>query len=67
MHVGLHVKCQLLVCGVNRVGVKDKFKLKSLVSNFIKRGSAALQLLHAYKQTNRRCESCRSSARFRGS
>ena len=29
MHVGLHVKCQLLVCGVNHIGVKDKVKLKS--------------------------------------
>jgi hypothetical protein len=52
MHVSLHVKCQLLVCGVHQIGVRDKFKLKSSVSNFTERGSAGLQLLHAYKQTD---------------
>ena len=56
MHVGLHVKCQLLVCGVNHIGVKDKFQLKSSVSNFMKRGSAGLALLHAYKQTNKQTD-----------
>jgi len=66
MHVGLHVKCQLLVCGVNQIGVKDKFQLMYPVSNCIKRGSAGLQLLHAYRQTDGRCEFRRSSARLRG-
>jgi hypothetical protein len=51
MHVGIHVKWQLLVCGVNHIGVRDKFQLKSSVSNFIKRGSAGLQLLRACRQT----------------
>jgi hypothetical protein len=51
MHVGLHVKCQLLVCGVNQIGVKDKFQLMYSVSNCIKRGSAGLQLLPVYRQT----------------
>ena len=66
MHVGLHVKCRLLVCGVYQIGFKDKFQLKSSVSNFIKAGSARLQLFHAYTRTNGRCEFCRSCAGCRG-